>query len=81
LIPAIRLASIFLICLAQPQALLTAQTAAQPGKTQDADLHFVIYLSRHGVRSPTGKPEQYNHYSAAPWPAWDVPPVFAPEQK
>ncbi len=76
MIPAIRLASIFLICLVQPLSLLTAQTATPSGKTEDADLQFVVYLSRHGVRSPTGKPEQYNPYSAAPWPAWDVPPGY-----
>lgn len=39
-------------------------------------LHFVVYLSRHDVRSPTGKLEQYNVYSAAPWPAWDVAPGY-----
>lgn len=76
MIPAIRRASIFLIGLVQ--TLLTAQTATQPGKTQtqEADLQFVVYLSRHGVRSPTGKSEQYNPFSAAPWPAWDVPPGY-----
>jgi 4-phytase/acid phosphatase len=43
--------------------------AAYTGK----QLQFVIYLSRHGVRSPTGKTAQYNQYSAAPWPEWSVP--------
>ncbi len=76
MIPAIRFASIFLICFAQSTPLLTAQSAPQPGKARDADLKFVVYLSRHGVRSPTGKPEQYNPYSAAAWPAWDVPPGY-----
>jgi 4-phytase/acid phosphatase len=37
---------------------------------------FVVYLSRHGVRSPTGMPAQYNPYSLAPWPDWDVPPGY-----
>ncbi len=76
MIPAIRFASLLLACLLQPLALLTAQSATPPGKTENADLKFVVYLSRHGVRSPTGKPEQYNPYSAAPWPAWDAPPGF-----
>ncbi len=54
-----------------------AQQSSQPtGTLPDADLKFVVYLSRHGVRSPTGRPEQYNPYSAAPWPAWDVPPGY-----
>jgi 4-phytase/acid phosphatase len=41
-------------------------------KGQDAELKFVVYVRRHGVRSPTGKPEQYNVYSNAQWPAWEV---------
>jgi 4-phytase/acid phosphatase len=42
--------------------------------SSDAELQFVVYLQRHGVRSPTGEPARYNKYSAAPWPNWDVPP-------
>jgi 4-phytase/acid phosphatase len=42
---------------------------ADPGK-----LKFVVVLSRHGVRSPTGSVEQLNQYSAQPWPRWNVPP-------
>jgi 4-phytase / acid phosphatase len=40
----------------------------------DADLDFVVVLTRHGVRSPTGEAGQYEAYSRAAWPAWDVPP-------
>ncbi len=39
-------------------------------------LQFVVYLERHGVRSPTGKPDKYAAYSAAPWPKWSVPPGY-----
>lgn len=46
--------------------------AAQSGGT----LQYVVYLSRHGVRSPTGPPAQYRPYSDAPWPQWDVPPGY-----
>ena len=57
-------------------ASLTAQTAPSASPNSDEELRFVVYLSRHGVRSPTGKPSQYNAYSAAPWPDWDVPPGY-----
>lgn len=39
-------------------------------------LQYVIYLSRHGVRSPTKDASQYNPYSTAPWPQWNVPPGY-----
>ena len=42
----------------------------------DEKLQYVIYLSRHGVRSPTGKPEQYEKFSASPWPEWQVKPGY-----
>ncbi len=56
--------------------LLGAQSAVSVSDNSSNDLKFVVYLSRHGVRSPTGMPEQYNPYSIAPWPAWDVPPGY-----
>ena len=56
--------------------LLGAQSAVSVSDNSSNDLKFVVYLSRHGFRSPTGMPEQYNPYSIAPWPAWDVPPGY-----
>ena len=55
-----------------------AQTQAVPvpSTSRDGDLKYVVYISRHGVRSPTGKAAQYNTYSIAPWPEWDVPPGY-----
>jgi 4-phytase / acid phosphatase len=58
-------------------ALTAALFAQQPGSSSSqADLRFVVYFSRHGVRSPTGKAAAYNTYSSAPWPAWPVPPGY-----
>lgn len=49
---------------------------AEGGANSGARLQFVIYLSRHGVRSPTGSNAQYDVYSTAPWPKWSVPPGY-----
>jgi 4-phytase/acid phosphatase len=56
--------------------LLGAQSAVSASDNSPKELKFVVYLSRHGVRSPTGLPAEYNPYSLAPWPAWDVPPGY-----
>jgi 4-phytase/acid phosphatase len=55
---------------------LAAQSAASSSDTANSELRFVLYLSRHGVRSPTGAAAAYNAYSIAPWPEWDVPPGY-----
>src|ERR1700761_1492670 len=54
-----------LVCL----VLFSGVANAEPGR-----LKMVIIVTRHGVRSPTGKKEQLNQYSSQPWPDWDVPP-------
>jgi 4-phytase / acid phosphatase len=53
-----------------------ASHAQQAGDTAAARLKFVVIVSRHGVRSPTGNVEQLNQYSAQTWPKWDVPPGY-----
>jgi 4-phytase/acid phosphatase len=47
---------------------------SQNSATADDELKFVVIISRHGVRSPTGKIDQLNRYSRQPWPSWSVPP-------
>ena len=51
-----------------------ASPAQNAAPASDADLMFVVYFSRHGVRSPTGKAAQYDKYSTGAWPKWDVAP-------
>jgi 4-phytase/acid phosphatase len=53
-----------------------AQPSPAPAISAGPDLQFAVILTRHGVRSPTGKPEQYAPYSASPWPEWNVPPAY-----
>ena len=70
-------AIIFLAGLLSLSATIAvAQATPSASSNADLDLKYVVYLSRHGVRSPTGKPAQYNAYSLAPWPEWDVPPGY-----
>jgi 4-phytase / acid phosphatase len=51
-----------------------SRLCAQQSTDTPSRLKFAIILSRHGVRSPTGSLDQLNHYSAQPWPKWEVPP-------
>jgi len=39
----------------------------------------VVIVSRHGVRSPTGKLDELNRYSRLPWPVWSVLPGYLTE--
>ena len=66
----------FLVSACLVFLLTPAMSSQTPSSSDDTELKFVVYISRHGVRSPTGKPSQYSTYSIAPWPAWDVPPGY-----
>jgi 4-phytase/acid phosphatase len=45
-------------------------------RANDSELRYVVVLSRHGVRSPTGKAPQYDRYSTGEWPKWPVDPGY-----
>jgi 4-phytase/acid phosphatase len=47
---------------------------ALPGAASDAQLRYVVIVTRHGVRSPTWEMSRLNRYSAEPWPDFGVPP-------
>jgi 4-phytase / acid phosphatase len=54
----------------------TASAIAQTSTRTGEKLQYVIYLSRHGVRSPTDKSEQYGKFSVSAWPEWPVQPGY-----
>jgi hypothetical protein len=68
------------LCLATALHLPAQEPIAGPVKSDSgkngAELKFVVMVSRHGVRSPTGKIDQLNQYSVQPWPVWSVPPAI-----
>jgi 4-phytase/acid phosphatase len=72
-------AIMFCISLSVLGALLAQapiQSPAINAAGKQDDLKFVVIVSRHGVRSPTGKTDQLSRYSRQPWPVWDVPPGY-----
>ena len=64
------------LLLTTSSTFLCAQAVPSTSANSVDQLRFVVYLSRHGVRSPTSRPQQFNNYSTAPWPSWDVPPGY-----
>jgi len=70
-----------LLLAASTIAAAQTQSTAPAKNTADAkaSLKFVVIVTRHGVRSPTGKLDLLNRYSRQPWPAWSVPPGYLTE--
>jgi 4-phytase/acid phosphatase len=55
-------------------AIVSFAFLAAFASNEDSQLRYIVILSRHGVRSPTARPEDLNRYSAEPWPDWGVAP-------
>jgi 4-phytase/acid phosphatase len=67
---------VFALLFASVPLAVSAQAAPATLAHADSELRYVVYLSRHGVRSPTGKATTYNIYSSGAWPAWPVQPGY-----
>jgi 4-phytase / acid phosphatase len=72
----LRCTTLLIAILAVSPVFAPVPAASQDLASGTEQLQFVVYLSRHGVRSPTGKTAQYAKFSSAPWPEWDVPPGY-----
>jgi 4-phytase/acid phosphatase len=72
--PALRLLPFVLSSLLAFLPGCAAQSSDSRDATPQAQLQFVVMLSRHGVRSPLNPPGELDRYSAAPWPKWSVAP-------
>jgi 4-phytase/acid phosphatase len=69
----------FLLLLSTMVSLSVQLDSQSPPPDAKEQLRFVVIVTRHGVRSPTGKTDQLNRYSKQPWPVWSVPPGYLTE--
>ncbi len=75
----VRICYFMLLAACASQAESQQEHPANGAVHANQELKFVVIVSRHGVRSPTGKTDQLNHYSRQPWPAWSVAPGYLTE--
>jgi 4-phytase / acid phosphatase len=69
---------------AQSPASLTNPSDLVKSKSQQdqslvKELKYVVVISRHGVRSPTGKLDTLSQYSRQSWPKWSAPAGYLTE--
>lgn len=57
-------------------AIVLASFQAWPVAAAQAQMMYVVIISRHGVRAPTWNAARLNEYSSKPWPNWGVPPGY-----
>jgi len=70
---------IFVLAVYSLEAQIAQEETTKKADNKDNELKFVVIISRHGVRSPTGKLDQLNRYSSQPWPDWSVAPGYLTE--
>ena len=72
------LLTITTLALAQSPSLTNESTPAK-SDSLGKELKYVVVISRHGVRSPTGKLDTLNQYSRQSWPKWNNPAGYLTE--
>jgi 4-phytase/acid phosphatase len=72
------LLTITTLALAQSPSLTNESTPAK-SESPVKELKYVVVISRHGARSPTGKLETLSQYSRQSWPKWNNPAGYLTE--
>ena len=69
LIRSLSLCKMVLVCSTK---FSEGQDPSDQGAHNRQKLQFVAFLSRHGVRSPTKEPSQFDPHSAVQWPQYQA---------